>query len=507
WAITVRTNHDTAAYEHQAIERVRDLDETTCQKLLTEHRAWWQSFWAKSSVELPDEKLELYWYAGLYVMACTARNKKFPPGLWGAYATSDGMGWFGDYHMNYNYQGSFYALTSCNHPELLECYSSPLNDFLPIAKQYAKEYLGISGAYFPVGIGPLGMETDYRPNTKEHGHLFLGQKSNASYGAVIPHLHWHGTRDKAFAKREYYDYLLSTAEFWDNYLFFENGIYKNYNDSLHEVGWYQGPHYMPREHMDQNPLLSACLIRMVLKMVIDLSRELGENTDRIPKWQHILDHLPKIETFEQDGETYLRCKEGAAYLDELIMECVYPLGQIGQRLTPEIYEAARNSHRKLAIWDSQNRFCSYYPAAVRLGFPAEEIIAHIHEVIENHSLPNGMFRYGGGGLENSSAIPSTVNEMLLQSYEGIVRLFPVWDRTMDARFKGLRANGAFLVHASLENGRIYAEIHSEKGQRLTIENPGEGYALYMDDGRVIALTESCVTVNTKPGARIILKAG
>ena len=55
WAITVRTNHDTAAYKHQAIERVRDLDETTCQKLLTEHRAWWQSFWAKSSVELPDE--------------------------------------------------------------------------------------------------------------------------------------------------------------------------------------------------------------------------------------------------------------------------------------------------------------------------------------------------------------------------------------------------------------------------------------------------------------------
>lgn len=502
WAITVRTNHDTAAYKRQAIEYNRMLDEGACQKLMAAHDAWWSGFWSKSGVELPDKALENYWYAGLYVMACTSRNKKFPPGLWGAYATSDGMGWFGDYHMNYNYQGPFYALTSCNHPELLECYSAPLNDFTPIAKQYAKEYLGVRGVYFPVGIGPLGMETDYRPDTKEHGHLFLGQKSNAAYGAVVHMLHWMGTRDKAFAKREYYEYLLEVATFWEDYLVFEDGVYQNYNDCLHEVGWFMGPHYMPEGHTDQNPLLSACLIRMVLKMVIDLSGELGENLDRVGKWQHILDHLPPIETFEQEGVSYLRCKEGANYLDELIMECVYPMGQIGARLTPELYEAARNSHRKLAVWDSHNRFCSFYPAAARLGFSAEEIIGHIHEVIENRSLPNGMFRYGGGGLENSSAIPSTVNEMLLQSYEGVLRLFPVWDRSQDASFHGLRASGGFLVDGRVQGGTITAEILSERGSTLTVEAPAEGYVLITGDGTRIPLTEEVTAVETAVGERI-----
>lgn len=504
WAITVRTNHDTAAYKVEAIDRVCDIDERTCQTLLADHQEWWTSFWSQSGVELPDKTLETHWYAGLYVMACTARNKKFPPGLWGAYATADGMGWSGDYHMNYNYQGPFYALTSCNHPELIECYSAPLNDFLPIAKQYAKDYLGVRGAYFPVGIGPLGMETDYRPDTKEHGHLFLGQKSNASYGAVVHMLHWNGTRDKTFAKKEYYEYLLSVAEFWETYLVLEDGVYQNYNDSLHEVGWYESPHHMPRAYDDKNPLLSACLIRMMMKLVIDLSRELGRNTDRIPKWQHILDHLPEIETFELDGETLLRCKDGANFLDELIMECVYPMGQIGRHLTPEIYEAAQNSHRKLAIWDSHNRFCSYYPAAARLGISADEIIPHIHEVIQNRSLPNGMFRYGGGGLENSSAIPSTVNEMLLQSYEGIIRLFPVWNRSKNARFRNLRAHGAFLVSASLEEGSIRAEIVSEQGMPMTIEAPADGYVLIMESGERIPLTETFVTVNTHKGERIIL---
>ena len=505
WAISVATNHDTAAYMSQAIERVRVLDLAACQKLLASHNAWWKSFWAKSCVELPDKKLELYWYAGIYAIACCARNKKFPPGIWG-YSTADSMGWFGDYHLNYNYEAPFYALTSSNHPELLECYSSPLNDFLPIGKQYAKEYLGIDGVYLPVGIGPLGMETDYRPDSKEHSHLFLGQKSNAAYATVIPMMHWYGTRDKDFAKREYYDYLLSVAEFWENYLVFEDGAYQIYNDALNEVAWYAGPDYMPTGHDDKNPAVSKGLVRMLMKLMIDISNELGLNIEKIPKWQHILDHLPHVDVFEDQGEMVLRGTEGNDAILELPLEYVYPIGEIGKYTTPELYVAARNTHKRLAIWDSGNRFCSYYPAAARLGYSPEEIISHIHEVIEMRGLPNGMFRYGGGGLENSAAVPGTVNEMLLQSYEGIIRLFPAWDKKQNARFRGLRAKGGFLIDASLENGEIKAEIISEQGMPLVIEAPNSESILVMGDGQKIPMTKQLVTVNTKKGERILLQA-
>ena len=293
WAITVCTNHDSAAYKAQAIEKAASLDEADCARLLAGHAAWWTNFWSKSGVELPDKELERYWYGSLYAIACCARNKKFPPGLWGAYSTADGMGWFGDYHLNYNYEAPFYPLTVCNHTELMECYATPLNDFLPQAKRFAKEYLGVSGSYFPVGIGPLGMETDYRPDTKEHGHLFLGQKSNGSYAAVIPMMHWYGTRDTEFARREYYPFLLSVAQFWENYLVFEDGAYHIYNDALNECGWYSGPDYMPQGHDDKDPIVSQGLVRMLMKLMIDLSTELGENGEKIPVWQHILDHLPQ----------------------------------------------------------------------------------------------------------------------------------------------------------------------------------------------------------------------
>lgn len=502
WAVNVCTNHDTAAYKAQAIERVGVLDEAGCRKLLAGHGEWWKRFWSKSGVDIPDKTLELYWYMGIYANACCLRNKKFPPGLYG-YSTSDGMAWFGDYHLNYNYEASFYALVSSNHTELLECYSSPLNDFLPIAKRYAKEYLGISGAYFPVGLGPLGIESDLRPDTKEHGHLFLGQKSNGAYAAVIPMMHWYSTRDTEFAKREYYDFLLSVTEFWENYLVFEEGSYQIYNDALNEVAWYVVD-CMPSGHDDKNPVVSCVLVRMLMKMMIDLSDALGENLDKIPKWQHILDNMAPLETFEKDDKIYLRGVDGSEVVREISLESMYPIGEIGKYITPKLFEAIKNNHKELKLWESHNRFCSYYPMAARLGYPYEEIVSHIYDNITNHGLANGMFSFGGGGLENNAAIPATLNEMLLQSYEGIIRLFPAWDKKKDAKFKSLRAFGAFLVNGALKDGTIYAEIFSEQGMPLTLESPGSGYVLIMGDGRRLPVCEESITVNTKKGETVVL---
>ena len=178
---------------------------------------------------------------------------------------------------------------------------------------------------------------------------------------------------------------------------------------------YSGPDYMPQGHDDKDPIVSQGLVRMLMKLMIDLSTELGENGEKIPVWQHILDHLPQPDTFERQGEPILRGIAGSTELRELALECMYPVGQIGRSSTPELFRVAGNTHRQLAIWDSNNRFCSYYPMAARLGYPAREITGHIHEAIEKHGLPNGMFRFEGGGLENSAAIPTTVCEMLLQT--------------------------------------------------------------------------------------------
>ena len=94
--------------------------------------------------------------------------------------------------------------------------------------------------------------------------------------------------------------------------------------------------------------------------------------------------------------------------------------------------------------------------------------------------------------------------MLLQSYEGIIRLFPVWDQ--DAKFHGLRANGAFVIDGSRENGRISATILSEKGQLLTLEVPRGGCRLTTGSGETVTAAEGTVTVQTSPGERLTVTA-
>lgn len=502
WAVSVSTNHDTAAYREAAMEQISCIDDEDFENKLKAHSRWWQDFWAKSGVSLPDEDLENHWYMGLYTMACCARNEKFPPGLWGTFGTADGQAWFGDYHLNYNYQAPFYALSSSNHTELTDCYLAPVMDFLPKAKRYAKQYLGCRGAYFPVSIGPLGMESDVRAESKEHGHLFLGQKSNGAYAAVVPMMRWYCTRDEAYGKL-IYPLLREIGDFWEDYLTFEDGRYMIYNDTLHEIQWWSGPDFVPKNGFnDVNVILSLGLVRMVMRLLIDLSTSLNVDCERIEKWQHILDHLPEPQIVEKNGiPVLLEADNGEWKMDPLSLRYMYPAGQIGKYTTPELYQAARNTLEKCAAWDSENQFCEFFITAARLEYPPEKLIGHIRDHIRNRQLPNGLFSFRGGGIENCAAIPGTINEMLLQSSEHILRLFPCWDRTRNASFHGLRAYGAFVVDGAVTDGVIHAEILSEVGAVLRIERPGEGYSV-LYRGKTVPLEKQITDFETRPGERV-----
>ncbi len=503
WAVCVGTNHDSAAYRKQTPLRLLDIDNDGFDERLRAHDRWWKDFWAKSSVSLPDEDLENHWYMGLYALACCARNKKFPPGLWGTFGTADGQAWAGDYHLNYNHQAPFYPLCAANHPELTDCYLTPILDYLPRARSFSKEFLGCRGAYFPVAIGPLGMESGVRSWIKEHGHGFLGQKSNGAYTAVVPMMRWYCTRDAEYGKL-IYPLVKEIGDFWEDYLSFEDGRYVIYNDTFHEIEWWKGPDFVPEGYDDMNTILSLGLVRMVMQLLIDLSETLQIDCERIEKWQHILDHLAEPKIAETDGvPVFLEMENRELKLDVLSLRYVYPSGQVGKYTTPELYQIALNTLEKTNGWKHQNQFCEFYIAAARLGYPPEKLIAHIRDNIKDYQQQNGLFCFDGGGLENSAAIPGTVNEMLLQSNENILRLFPCWDRTRDASFHGLRAYGAFLVDGSVKNGEIRAEIRSEQGCLLRLERPGEGYGV-LYRGETIPLTDLITDLETIPGERITL---
>ena len=102
-------------------------------------------------------------------------------------------------------------------------------------------------------------------------------------------------------------------------------------------------------------------------------------------------------------------------------------------------------------------------------------------------------------LENF-ALPVIVNECLLQSYDGTLRLFPNWPLDRAASFRTLRAVGAFLVSASCADGTVGSvDVTSEVGGTLRLANPWDGPVLCRSPVGERHLDGDVLTVETAPG--------
>lgn len=549
WTIHVCTNHDSAAYKQQALHAARGADSDVYEKLVKSHNDWWEDFWKVSSFAIENEDLELQWYMGLYTIACCSRNKRFAPGLWGNSSTSDEMWWHGDYHLNYDYFSPYPPMCVANHPELMDAFEVPLYQFLPQAREYAKRYLGCRGVYYPVGIGPFGMSTcekDY--TTKEHFHLFLGHKTNAVHTVIASVIRWHTTHDVNYAKNVALPLLLEVAAFWEDYLVKkEDGKYYALNDSHHEVQWWRGPDYLPWGHDDVNSSMTLGYVRALFKCLLEMCGELNVYTERFTLWNDILDNFgpAKIKPADENtlalmwrgyedrtipegtklvdfdpkapwvghtptsdliGKNMLYQIDNTDNIDSLIFEYVYPAGQASPIYQPEIYEAAQNTMKFLEMrWEEGMLPYIFSPAAARLGVDPHEILERLQYKVENTIFPNGLNKHIGGGMEGAVMILSTLQEMVLQSYDNVVRVFPNWDLAMPAAFTGWRTYGAFIVDGTATgDGTFEAKIVSEKGRPLNVYVKEAGYALYFGD-ICLPLADEVVTVETVPGQIFYIK--
>ena len=160
--------------------------------------------------------------------------------------------------------------------------------------------------------------------------------------------------------------------------------------------------------------------------------------------------------------------------------------------------------------DHFNGFSQTFPGAVRVGHDPADILAKLHKQLMVAGFPNLMVYGGGGGIENCSGVSATINEMLLQTHEGVMRIFPVWPREEPARFGRLRTWGAFLVSSELRDGEVKTLlIESEKGRECVLQNPWPGRELVLNRNGQAAekLTGECVRFKTSAGERIAIQTG
>jgi alpha-L-fucosidase 2 len=478
---------DSSTWQSAADSLVGQLTQQDVNNHNASHRSWWQGYWSQSYVEIPDKAIEKSWYGSLYLLGCVSRSGKYAPGLWGNWITQGNMNWNGDYHTNYNYEAPFYAALSTNHIAQMDSYDQAVLDWQSAGQSLASQN-GFTGVLYPVGISPKGTSADMSLHN---------QKSDAVNLASDMVMRFEYTGDTTYAAKVY-PWLKQVGLFWQNYLSWNSSTssYDILNDAPHE----------DQAYPQTNSGMSLGLVHLLFQGLTDMSTALNQDASTRTTWQYIESHLSPLSTMSLNGQTILReTQVGSDFANDgndIDAQAIYPGSLIGLDSNTTLLQEAQNTIGALTnAWDGGNAPATFYAAAARVGYNASTILTNLHDEATNQSYNNMAIHHNGGGIENLNVTTSGLDEMLLQSFQNDIRVFPDWPSGTNAKFGDLLGYGNFLISSS-ESGNTaqYIQAVSQNGGNFTFTNPWSGgVEVYRNGTDTGTVSGSKITITTSAG--------
>lgn len=503
-----------------AVSRARWMTELEVEKLRDQHLSWWKKFWSVSEISLDDPVIEERYYLSKYMLASVSRDPEYPPNILGI-STFDRPAWNGNYKINYNHQSPYLNLMVSGHFQQSDPHDSPYLKLMDISAEMSQRLLHHEGLYYPLGLGPHGVVSEA---------LLLHMKSPALHGALNMIFRYRLTEDEDYA-RKVYPFLRGVADFWEKDLVCRDGVYHVTGDGMHE----RTDRDIRENGVPEDPVNTLGYLKTFFTWMPVISEVLELDDEKKAKWLEIAGHLadyPKG-TIREIQENPTLWTEADVMLSELLPEelldteiyydegvggkwsfhfpgnvmQIYPGSAIGlgssekeletarntvyihalvenalaeyeQRKAEEAGEALKDPHfYKAGAFNASNLSCLFFTAAARVGYDPDIIWEEMRQMILHRGIPNGFLKENPHGIEQLNTIPDAIQEMMMQSFEGVIRIFPVWSREKHpkAAFCGFRACGAFEISASLEQGVVDRVcVISHKGHPCRLENPWPG---------------------------------
>jgi len=463
--------------------------------------AWWAQFWQRSSMTLTStdgvaDYLANLWYVHIYAMGAGARGEvppKFNGGLWTD--DKDTREWGGLCYWHWNTQETCWPLYAANHLELLAPYYRMYAAMRSKVEQQTKDYFGVDGAQFEETICYNGLYasgkgpkvTGVHPRLPVPAHFNNANMILSSSAEIAMQFWWNYlyTGDETFLREQAYPLMKSVARFYLNYLEKDaQGRYVMYPSNAHET-------YLKV----LNPTNDLAGIRYLLTSAIEAGTRLGVDAELRADWQDRLAHLAPfpldpatgtLRSYEpRPGE---KIPDSNAENPDLFPIGVFPLITLG---SPD-YQLGVKTFRA-------RRFVNVYGwttdsiAAARLGLTddlpsnGDQHAAGLQWLLPDHAVkyqdhPSGLQDYYGRKpaihpyLEGSGTMATALGEMLLQSWNGVIRVCPALPKAWDASFK-LLAMGGFEVTALARHGEVQQiSLFSQRGGNVRVWNPFSGPA-------------------------------
>lgn len=512
-AISTSTSSEADDPLVQARNQAKDALSSGYNSHYREHVKWWAGFWSKSSVSIPDSIIQRHYNLVQYYYGSASRQGAPPMPLQGVWTADTGNlpPWHGDYHHDLNTQLTYWAYLTSNRFEQGLSFLDFMWSLKPVHETFASDFFGTSGYVVP-GV----MALDGKPMGAWFQYTL--SPTMGAWVAQSFYWHWRYTMDQKFLRERAYPYCYGIAEALAGLMNpDENGKLKLPLSSSPEIH-----NNNQKAWLTPNSNFDLSLIRWIFGANAEMAEALGNQNDA-DHWKDLLVKMDDLAVEGEDGPLLVSpdepLNESHRHFSHLM--AIHPLGTLnieGSDRDRKIIDASLIQIDSLGskFWCGYS-FSWMACMRARAGQAAkalENIKNYMDCTLRNGFHVNGpqsrkelsdYFKMRAFTLEGNFAASQAVHEMLLQSWGGLIRIFPAMPgEWRDASFRQFRAEGGFIVDAERKGGKtVMVNITATVDNSLRIRNPfgsqefesnitqgktGNELSCYMNKGQTLRLS-------------------
>lgn len=475
------------------------------------HYAWWKNYWSRSAVSIPDPVLSKQYYLEMYKFGCVARSNTPPISLQAIWTADNGNlpPWKGDFHHDLNTELSYWPGYTGNHLELTASFTNWLWKVKPANKKWTKQYFGVDGLNVP-GVTTI--------SGKAMGGWIQYSMSPTTGAWLAQHFYWQWKygMDDQFLKERCRPYFDEVA----NYLAkirVTDPVSNKYQLPLSST-----PEYNDNSIKAWFPTFTNYDLAIVKNLNNEYAELLGKTTGSIAIAGDN-NRYPSLDT-NQTGLTLAPNQNlDESHRHHAHLMAIYPSGLLNAAIVSDkvlMEKSLRWLEKK-----GTRAWCGYsfsWAACLYARAKEGDNAVKMLSIFANNFVSSNSFHLNGdqrGGqysnftyrpftLEGNFAFAQGVHEMLIQSNNGYIEIFPAlpvaWK---DVSFTTLRTEGAFLVSAVKENGFIMeVKITAEVGGGMHLKLPFKTFFI-AGGKKKYTLNGNILEAQMAKGETIVVKNG
>ena len=513
---TITSHYTDKPKATPAGEIVKKAIKTSFDEGSEAHKKWWQQYWEESAVSIPDPLLEKQYYLEMYKFGAASRKGAPPITLQAVWTADNGKlpPWKGDLHNDLNTQLSYWPSYAGNHPEEGAVFTDWLWQHKPDFEQYAAKVFGAGGLNVP-GVATLA------GSAMGGWHMYSLSPTVGAWLSQHFYLQWRYTMDREFLKNKAYPWFKETATFLEQVTILKDGVRvlpmsssPEFRDNNIEAWFLDMTNY------------DLALCRFAFEKAVELALEMNL-PEEAAHWQTILAQFGNYSLDETGGLTIAKgfpLNESHRHFSHLM--AFHPLGMLNYDVDTD-KTMIENSIKRLEK-NGTSQWCGYsfswLANMYARMYHGDDAARTLNIFASCFCSPNSFhlngdhckagysnFTYDPFTLEGNFAFAAAIQEMLLQSHNGLIRIFPaVPNAWKEISFTNLRTEGAFLVSASKKEGNIQSfSIIAPQGGTARIRLPFPTYVIRNSAGmkQLNTANQSEILLQFEKGGSVLIENG